>query len=84
MYLIGKENVMKTLKKYYSDFKFKHPTPNDIKDRLKNLWSKLRLVTDWTQTTNTIDYGIKVTENAGQTKVVLEQNGRMPMPIDCG
>jgi hypothetical protein len=26
MYLIGKENVMKTLKKYYSDFKFKHPT----------------------------------------------------------
>jgi hypothetical protein len=43
------------------------------------------LVTDWwTQTTNTIDYGIKVTENAGQTKVVLEQNGRMPMPIDCG
>jgi aminopeptidase N len=31
MYLIGKENVMKTLKKYYSDFKFKHPTPNDIK-----------------------------------------------------
>jgi hypothetical protein len=30
-------------------------------------------LTDWTQTTNTIDYGIKVTENAGQTKVVLEQ-----------
>jgi hypothetical protein len=22
-------------KKYYSDFKFKHPTPNDIKDRPK-------------------------------------------------
>jgi hypothetical protein len=30
---------------------------------------------------NTIDYGIKVTEN-GQTKVVLERIGRMPMPID--
>jgi hypothetical protein len=29
MYLIGKENLMKTLKKQY--FKFKHPTPNDIK-----------------------------------------------------
>jgi hypothetical protein len=24
-------------KKYYSDFKFKHPTPNDIKRSAKNL-----------------------------------------------
>ena len=30
-YLIGKENLMKTLKRFYSEFKFKHPTPNDIK-----------------------------------------------------
>ena len=30
-YLIGKENLMKTLKRYFYDFKFKHPTPNDIK-----------------------------------------------------
>jgi hypothetical protein len=58
------------LKKYYSDFKFKHPTPNDIKEQQKSFWCKLRwYLTDWTQTTNTIDYGIKVTENAGQTKV---------------
>ena len=85
MYLIGKENVMKTLKKYYSDFKFKHPTPNDIKRSAERI-SGANLdwyLTDWTETTNTIDYGIKaVTENAGQTKVVLERIGRMPMPID--
>jgi hypothetical protein len=38
---------------------------------------------DWTQTTNTIDYGIKaVTENGEQTTVSLERIGRMPMPID--
>jgi hypothetical protein len=37
---------------------------------------------DWTQTVNTIDYGIKaVTENGDQTTVSLEV-GRMPMPID--
>ncbi|HMI06114.1 MAG TPA: M1 family metallopeptidase, partial [Flavobacterium sp.] len=30
-YVIGKENVLKTLKRYYSDFKFRHPNPNDIK-----------------------------------------------------
>ncbi len=85
MYLIGKENVMKTLKKYYSDFKFKHPTPNDIKRTAERV-SGANLdwyLTDWTQTTNTIDYGIKeVTEDAGKTKVVLERIGRMPMPID--
>ncbi|WP_158980801.1 MULTISPECIES: M1 family metallopeptidase [unclassified Flavobacterium] len=85
IYLIGKDNLMKTLKKYYSDFKFKHPTPNDIKRTAERV-SGANLdwyLTDWTQTTNTIDYGIKeVTENDGQTKVVLERIGRMPMPID--
>ena len=40
-------------------------------------------LTDWTQTTNTIDYGIKAVEADGQkTKVSLERIGLMPMPID--
>ncbi len=30
-YIMGEENVKKTIKKYFEDFKFKHPTPNDIK-----------------------------------------------------
>ncbi|RTY97913.1 M1 family peptidase [Flavobacterium sp. RSP49] len=85
MYLIGKDNVMKTLKRYYSDFKFKHPTPNDIKrsaERVSGANLDWYLV-DWTQTTNTIDYGIKdVKENADKTTVTLERIGRMPMPID--
>jgi hypothetical protein len=41
---------------------------------------------DWTQTTNTIDYGIKNVESATdgvqKTGVSLERIGRMPMPID--
>ena len=80
-YLIGNDNVLKTLKKYYNDFKFKHPTPNDIKRTAERI-SGANLdwyLTDWTKTTNTIDYAIKsVIEN----KVVLERLGRMPMPID--
>ena len=63
-YLIGKENVLKTLKKYFQDFKFKHPTPNDIKRTAERV-SGANLdwyLTDWTQTTNTIDYGIKDVE----------------------
>ena len=84
-YLIGKENVLKTLKRYYTDFKFKHPTPNDIKrsaERVSGANLDWYLV-DWTQTTNTIDYGIKeVAKKNEATKVTLERIGRMPMPMD--
>lgn len=84
-YLLGKENLMKTLKKYYQDFKFKHPTPNDIKRTAERI-SGANLdwyLTDWTKTTNTIDYGIKeVKEEGSATKILLERIGRMPMPID--
>jgi hypothetical protein len=30
-YLIGKENQMKNVKRFYSDFKFKTPNTNDVK-----------------------------------------------------
>lgn len=84
-YLIGKENVSKTLKKYFNDFKFKHPTPNDIKRTAERI-SGANLdwyLTDWTKTTNTIDYGINdVLENGDKTSITLQRIGRMPMPID--
>jgi hypothetical protein len=79
---------MQTLKRYYHDFKFKHPTPNDIKrtaERVSGANLDWYLV-DWTQTTNTIDYAIKNVESATdgvqRTGVTLERIGRMPMPID--
>jgi hypothetical protein len=84
-YVIGEDNLSKTIKKYYQDFKFKHPTPNDIKRTAERV-SGANLdwyLTDWSKTTNTIDYGIKdVQENGGVTTVSLERIGRMPMPID--
>ncbi len=84
-YVIGRENVDAALKRYFNDFKFKHPTPNDIKRSAERV-SGAELdwyLTDWAQTTNTIDYGIKdVADNAGKTTVTLERIGRMPMPID--
>lgn len=87
-YIIGKENLMKTLQKYYADFKFKHPTPNDIKRTAERV-SGANLdwyLTDWTETTNTIDYGIKnvesATDDVPRTGVSLERIGRTPMPID--
>ena len=84
-YLIGKDNVSKTLKKYYQEFKFKHPTPNDIKRTAERV-SGANLdwyLTDWTQTTNTIDYGInEVLEEGDKTRIALQRIGRIPMPID--
>ena len=87
-YLIGKENLMKTLQKYYADFKFKHPTPNDIKRTAERV-SGANLdwfLTDWTETLNTIDYGIKTVDGATdgiqKTGISLERIGRTPMPID--
>jgi aminopeptidase N len=84
-YIIGQDKLMETIQKYYEDFKFKHPTPNDIKRTAEKV-SGMELnwyLTDWTMTTNTIDYGIKSVEaNGDKTKVALERIGEMPMPLD--
>ena len=84
-YIIGEENLQKTIKRYYDEWQFKHPTPNDfirIAEKVTNAelgW----YLTDWTQTTNTIDYGIQsVEEDGNQTRVILERIGVMPMPIE--
>ncbi|WP_339647879.1 M1 family metallopeptidase [uncultured Salegentibacter sp.] len=85
-YVIGEDNLDKTLKRYYDEWKFKHPTPNDF-IRVAEKVSGAELdwyLNDWTRTTNTIDYGIKeVTEaDDNSTKVTLERKKLMPMPID--
>ncbi|MFL0100723.1 M1 family metallopeptidase [Tenacibaculum maritimum] len=80
-YIIGEENVRKTLKKYFDDFAFKHPTPNDIQRTAEKV-SGIHLgwyLNEWTQTTHTIDYGIRSVEG---NKIILERIGKMPMPID--
>lgn len=84
-YLIGNDKLMASLKRYYDEFKFKHPTPNDFK-RVAEKISGAHLdwyLIDWTQTTNTIDYGIKnVAETANETNVTIERIGKTPMPLD--
>ena len=84
-YVIGQDKLMETIRKYFEDFKFKHPVPNDIKRTAEKV-SGMELdwyLTDWSMTTNTIDYGIKdVVEENGKTKIILERIGLMPMPLD--
>lgn len=80
-YIIGKENTALGLKKYFEDFSFKHPTPNDIKRTMEKV-SEIHLgwyLNEWTQTTHTIDYAVK---SIDEKTIVLERIGQMPMPID--
>ena len=84
-YIIGEEKLAKTLKEYYRLYQFKHPVPNDFR-RIAERVSGIQLrwyLTDWTQTINTIDYGIKTVEAKGtQTVITLERIGSMPMPLE--
>lgn len=84
-YIIGEDNLKQTIKAYYNLWKFKHPKPNDFKRIAENI-SGIQLdwyLTDWTQTTHTIDYGIRSVNTAKKnTAIVLERIGNMPMPIE--
>jgi len=80
-YIIGEENVTNTIRKYYTDFKFKHPTPNDFKRTAEKV-SGIQLgwyLNEWIETTHTIDYAIA---EAKKDEVTLVRVGKMPMPID--
>lgn len=84
-YVIGEDMLAKTIKRYYNEFKFTHPNPNDIKHTAEKVTGAMLdwYLIDWAETTNTIDYAIKsVADATGSTTVSLERIGRMPMPID--
>ena len=84
-YIIGLEAFNKTIKNYYNTYKFTHPLPNDFR-RIAEQSSGILLnwyLTDWTQTTNKIDYAIsQVEENKNKSIVTLERIGLMPMPLE--
>jgi len=84
-YIIGEKDFKKTLKRYFRDWAFKHPTPNDF-IRSAEKTSGLELdwfLTDWTQTLNTIDYAVKdVNVLSSGVEITLERIGLMPMPVE--
>lgn len=79
--VIGEENLSTTIKKYFEDFKFKHPNPNDFKRTAEKV-SGLQLgwyMNYWTETTAAIDYAV---ESIGKNNIVFTKKGSMPMPLD--
>ena len=84
-YIIGYEKLFETLRKYYDEWKFKHPLPNDFR-RIAERVSGIQLqwyLTDWTQTTNKIDYAIdSVVDKNNHTLLTLKRKELMPMPLE--
>ena len=84
-YVIGTQNLKSGMKKYFDQWKFKHPKPVDFK-KIMEQESSLEL--DWyfeqfITTINKIDYSIySVESNEGKTKIIIEKIGRIPMPLD--
>jgi hypothetical protein len=82
-YIIGQDKLFKTLQTYYDEWKFKHPLPNDLRviaERVSGIQLQWYL-TDWTQTTNRIDYAIEaVNATEKGTEIHLKRKELMPMP----
>ncbi len=87
-YIIGEEAFACTLKRYYHDWRFKHPNPNDF-IRVAEKCSGLEL--DWYREywingTNYADYAVAdvvdVDSSGIQTRIELQRLGRMPMPLE--
>ena len=84
-YIIGYDKLFETLQTYYDEWKFKHPLPNDFR-RIAERVSGIQLqwyLTDWTQTTNKIDYAIdSVVDKNNITVLNLKRKELMPMPLE--
>ncbi len=84
-YVIGEENMMKGMRRYFNAWKFKHPTPVDL-IRVMEKTSGIQL--DWylenfVYTTKKIDYGIQDVTGVGEaTLVTLQRVEQMMMPVD--
>ena len=80
-YIVGKEAFAKGMLRYYDEWKFKHPNPNDF-IRIMEKESKLEL--DWYKEymINTTKYPEYSIDTVYDETLVLKQNGEMPMPIE--
>lgn len=84
-YIIGREAFDRGIKRYFEEWKFKHPTPMDFQ-RVMEKVSGMDLswyFEHWIYTTNHIDYAIEsIDGNRKETTVNLQKIGAIPMPLD--
>ena len=84
-YIIGEDILFKALKRYYNEWKFKHPDEYDfIRIMEKESGMELDWYIDyWIKTTHNIDYSLEIKEeNENEILVSVNRIGKMPMPIE--
>ena len=84
-YIIGEDKLFKGLRRYYNEWKFKHPNEYDFL-RIMEKESGIELdwyIDYWVKTTHHIDYSLE-TKKKDDGKILLSVNriGKMPMPIE--
>jgi len=80
-YIIGEENLKKTFREFYAEWKFNHPYPNDFK-RVAEKVSGLNL--KWynnlfINTTRTVNYSV---QNVTDSSIELKNLSNFTMPVD--
>jgi aminopeptidase N len=84
-YILGQENLEKGILRYFEEWSFKHPSPNDfvhVMEKVSGIELKWYL-NYMLNTTEVIDYGVSNVEAKGdRTAITLERIGNFPMPID--
>jgi hypothetical protein len=84
-YVVGQENLDKGMLRYFQDWSFRHPTPDDFVHSME-LVSGLELkwyLNYMVNTVETIDYAISKVEGKDESTLVeLKRIGKFPMPID--
>lgn len=83
-HIVGDAIVAKSLKRYFNEWAYKHPTASDFK-RIVEKESGIEL--DWyfeyfVNTTKTIDYAIAEIDGNEQGTQILLKKGEMPMPLE--
>lgn len=84
-YIIGTEAFDRAMLRYYKEWQFRHPNPNDI---IRVMEKESNMELDWfreyfVNSTNLPDYAVDTLSIDGTEKtIVLDRLGLMPMPID--
>lgn len=83
-YIVGDETYYRAVLRYFEEWKFKHPTPNDLL-RIMELESDNELdwfFEHWVNTLHRIDYSVAVNDKGANTIIELENEGDFPMPVE--
>ena len=83
-YIIGDKDYYNGILRYFDEWKFKHPTPNDLL-RVMELESDIELdwfFEHWVNTLHHINYEVNVSSLKDASLIKISNKGNLPMPVE--